>query len=95
MRKNSNISPSRFGGVEPVYLKLPPENIVRLKFLIESYEGIGVLRTLDPERGLVVVLSVPDTVGTVLELIENLKPEIDCRELELPPDADEEWLFTK
>jgi hypothetical protein len=80
--------------VEPILVKLPPENIVRLKFLIESYEGIGVVRTLEPDTGLVVILTMPDGAPTVLELLENLKGEIHCRVLPLPENADEDWLFS-
>ncbi len=30
----------------PVFLRIPLEHIVLLKFILESYEGLGILRTL-------------------------------------------------
>jgi hypothetical protein len=84
---------ARFGGVVPVLVKLPPERIVALKFLTESYEGLCVARTLNPETGEVVLFALPDTHRIVMELVEKLKPELGLRELALPAGADEDWLF--
>lgn len=39
-------------------LRVKPEEIAFLQFLIEGYEGIGTLTTLDSRRG-VVQLSIP------------------------------------
>ena len=39
-------------------LRVKPEEIAYLRFLIEGYEGIGTLTTLDP-RGGMVGLSIP------------------------------------
>ena len=38
--------------ITPLFLKLPAEEIVTLKFLLESYEGFGELRTLLPTRSI-------------------------------------------
>lgn len=34
------------------YIDVKPAEIVHFQFLIEGYEGIGTLTTLDPKRGL-------------------------------------------
>ena len=87
------LDPQKFGGVIPVFVKLPPERIVTLKFLTESYEGICVARTLNPDKGEVVLFTLPDTHGIVMELLSKLKPELGLRIIEIPADANEDWMF--
>lgn len=56
----------------PIFLKLPPKNIVFLKFILESYEGLGIVRTLNRPSGEVVILALKDTQKTIFELLASL-----------------------
>ena len=76
-------------GFSPLFLKLPPENIVQLKFLLESYEGLGVLRTLNKRTGLVVVLALKDTRQDLESFIEDVTSELQLVRIEPPEDWDE------
>lgn len=60
----------------PIFLKIPPESIVRLKFILESYEYLGVLRTLDKEKGVIAILSVPDAAGDLESILSSLAAEL-------------------
>ncbi len=65
-------------GVHAVFFTVPRPEVVYVKLLIESYEGIGIARSMEPnfERGiaLLVLLAVPDfaalTAGVLAELTQ-------------------------
>ena len=78
---------------QPIYIKLPPSKIVLLKFLLESYEGIAELRTLDKDQALVVLLALKDTLNTVRNLLESEKEILCWEELQNPPNLEGDWLL--
>lgn len=77
----------------PFFLQLPSENIVSLKFLLESYEGIGVLRTLDEQTGRVVILATEDTAPTVDGFLNSIAAELDLHRISKPPELEGDWLL--
>jgi len=79
--------------IVPIFGVLPPENINLFKFLIEAHEGLCIGRTLDPERGEVVVLALPDTVNEVNDLLAALAPEVQFRITPPPSNLDGDWLL--
>ncbi len=80
----------------PIYLKLPTEHIGLLKFLFESYEELGIVRTLDAARGEVVILALTDTVEHARNVIHEISTELSIQEIP-PPEALEQegsdWLL--
>ena len=40
-------------------IQIPPQEIAYLSFVLESYEGIVIARTLDPKKGLVELMVSP------------------------------------
>lgn len=85
--------PEGYGGIVPFFLRVRPADIAYLKFLVESYEGIAVVRTLDPRRALVVLLAAKDFVETVSALVSSLAQELPCEVVEEPGDLGSDWLF--
>ncbi|OVE80296.1 hypothetical protein BVY02_00740 [bacterium J17] len=79
--------------LRPIFLKLPPDNIVQLKFTLESYEGLGILRTLDSDTGEVVILALEDTLADVESLLESIKGELGMRKIEAPESLEGDWLL--
>ncbi len=77
----------------PIYLELPPENIVLIKFFLESYEGIGELRTIDNNKAQVVILSLTDTKDHVLNLLEAEKESLQFKIIEKPAVLSGDWLL--
>lgn len=49
-----------------------PPDIDMLSKIIEAYEHLGILSTLDRRRGLVVVRCTSDTCKDVLQVLSNL-----------------------
>jgi hypothetical protein len=70
--------------VVPIYLRVPRHEIAYVKFVIESYEGVAVTRTLDRHAATVVVLVAPDLVQDARRIIAALSAEEACREIERP-----------
>lgn len=77
----------------PIYLQLPPSNIVLLKFLLESYEGIAELRTLNNDQALVMLLALPDTVHTVKTLLDSERHQLNWTIPLEPPNMENDWLL--
>jgi hypothetical protein len=81
--------------LSPIFLKISPKDIVYLKAILESYDELGILRTLNPITGDVVILSLPNLKPGLMNLIEGLKSEIEFTVLETAPDGkkDGDWLI--
>ncbi len=63
------------------YFMLPPEEIAYVGFVIHSYEGLGVVRTLDGDKGLVEILLSPQMEEELEGLLRALAQEVPMREL--------------
>jgi Domain of unknown function (DUF4911) len=78
--------------VVPILLRVPRRDIAYVKFVIESYEGVAVTRTVDPAAGLVVVLVAPDFLLAAQRLLAALGAEGACEEVDSPPGPALDWL---
>jgi hypothetical protein len=75
-----------------IYLRIRREDIALLKFVIESYEGVGIVRTLDRKKATVVVLAMPDFLADVRAVLESLREHMDWHEIPAPEERDD-WLM--
>ncbi len=78
--------------VIPILLRVPRRDIAYVKFVIESYEGVAVTRTLDPTGADVVMLVAPDFLADARRIVAALEAEGACREIACPADAGFDWL---
>jgi hypothetical protein len=67
------------------YLRLRRKDIAYFKFIIESYEGMAVVRTKDPHEAVVELMVAPGWERDVDEILEGLRKEIPIEPL-LPED---------
>jgi hypothetical protein len=58
------------------YFRLHREDIAYFKFIIESYEGMAVVRTKDPREAIVELMVAPGWEKDVEEVLEGLRKEI-------------------
>lgn len=79
--------------VVPFFLELEPPAIAMVKFLFESYEDLGIVRTLDRHRAVIVLLAAPDLVDDVEAILAELVAAAHVRRVAAPPAADEDWLM--
>jgi uncharacterized protein DUF4911 len=76
----------------PLYVRLAPQDIAYLKFIFESYETVGFLRTIDPDAATLVVYLVPDFADVGRRILEAVGREITLETIERPPDLGDDWL---
>jgi len=57
-------------------LEILPERIHFLKFILEGYDGLGLLSTVDSRQGLVEIRYPPEIEDELLELLRNIEPQI-------------------
>jgi hypothetical protein len=77
-----------------IYLRIQREDIALLKFVLESYEGIGIVRTIDRKKATVVVLALLDFLDQVRAVLESLREHMDWYEIP-PPAEQDDWLMQK
>ena len=75
-----------------VYVRLRPEDIAYLKFVFESYETVGFLRTVDPKAATLVVFLVPDFAEVGLGILDSVSREIEIERIGRPADLGDDWL---
>ncbi len=69
---------------ESRYFRVRREDIAYFKFIIESYEGMAVIRTKDPREAIVEVMVAPGWEKDLEEVLEGLRKEITIESLPSP-----------
>lgn len=69
------------------FFQLPREKIVEFIFLLEGYEGLGIVRTLDRERGIIEVLLSSELEPEFNQWLENLSEELNIKEIPKPEEV--------
>src|SRR5437879_13559116 len=88
MGKATSVSPE----LVEIYVRLAPQDIAYLKFIFESYETVGFLRTIDPRAATLVVFLVPDFAEVGQRILEAVSREIEIERIEPPADLGDDWL---
>jgi len=79
--------------LQAIFLATPPERIAYLKFIFESYEEVGIIRTVDRKRAVIVLLAVEDFVDVARAILNSLKQEVPLAEIPRPADVSDDWLM--
>ena len=58
------------------YFRVTPHDMAYVKFIVESYEGLAVLSTVDSAKGIMEWMIPHDLVEEIEELIESLREEV-------------------
>ncbi|MGO8990783.1 MAG: DUF4911 domain-containing protein [bacterium] len=58
------------------YFRLHRKDIAYFKFIIESYEGMAVMRTKDPHEAIVELMVAPGWEKDLEEVLDGLQKEI-------------------
>jgi hypothetical protein len=61
-------------------IQIPPEEIAFLSFVLESYEGVAIARTVDPHKGLVELMVSPDYQEEIREILKDLARQFPIQE---------------
>jgi len=58
------------------YLRLRRKDIAYFRFIIESYEGMAIVRTIDPYEAVVELMVAPGWEEDAEKVLEGLRKEI-------------------
>ncbi len=78
-----------------IYFEVRTEDIAYVKFVIESYEGVGLIRTVNRKKAVIVVLIVEDFFDDGRALLASLQSEINLTEIPRPAEVGDDWLMTE
>lgn len=76
-----------------IYLEIRPEDIAYVKFIFESYEGVGIIRTVERKKAVIVLLVVEDFLEVARAILASLKNEVSLAEVPKPHDIGDDWLL--
>ncbi len=78
-----------------IYLETAPENIAYIKFIFESYEEVGIIRTIDRKKAVIVLLAMDDFLATARKIVESIAQVRLVREISRPLDMTEDWFMAE
>ncbi len=76
-----------------IYLQVRRQDIAYIKFIVESYELLGILRTVDSEEAVIVLLVLEDSLTLAREVLAALAGEVDLKEVPRPAGLGGDWLL--
>jgi len=76
-----------------IYLEIHPEDIAYVKFIVESYEGVGIIRTVDRKKAFIVLLVAEDFLAVARSLLAALHAEVHLNEIPQPAGISDDWLM--
>lgn len=53
--------------------KVDPRDIMYLRATVEAYDGMAVVRTVDPDTAVIELLIAPGCESLIMELIDDLR----------------------
>jgi len=59
------------------FLKLNRKDISYMQFIIESYEGLAAVTTVDENVAIIKLSIMPDSVSDVDKILDSLRKEVD------------------
>ena len=78
-----------------IYLEIPPEHIAYIKFIFESYEEVGIVRTVERKKAIIVLLAMRDFVDTARRILASLRQDIPFAEIARPADMTNDWFMAE
>jgi hypothetical protein len=78
-----------------IYLETLPEHIAYVKFIFESYEEVGIIRTIDRKKAIIVLLAMDDFLDTARSILDALKRDVALVEIPRPADVGDDWFMTE
>jgi hypothetical protein len=80
-------SKNKFAASSKRYYRIDRREIAFVKFILEAYDGLAVVSTLDPQAGIVALHIAPGCEPDVEKLLEDLSRDI-MMEPAQPPNED-------
>ena len=71
------------------YYRVDRREISFLKFILEAYDGLAVLTTVDSEKGIVVIIIAPGCEADVEMILQDLKKSVMIEKIYLKKQLSE------
>ena len=81
--------------MQEFYLEVAAEHIAYIKFIFESYEEVGIIRTVDRKKAIIVLLAMNDFVAVARAILASLKREVPLREIARPANVQDDWFMVE
>jgi Domain of unknown function (DUF4911) len=81
--------------MQAIYLEIAAEHIAYIKFIFESYEEVGIIRTVEKKRAVIALLAMDDFIDAARAILEALKKEIPLREIPRPAEIENDWFMVE
>ena len=78
-----------------IYLEIAPQDIAYVKFIFESYEEIGIIRTVDRKKAIIVLLAMPDFVECANKIIDSLTHDVPLARIPRPANLSDDWFMVE
>ncbi len=59
-----------------IFIKLPASKVAFLQSLLETYEGLGTVRTLDVKNSLIAIITTSEQLSLCQQLLNEIKPQV-------------------
>ncbi|HXV81228.1 MAG TPA: DUF4911 domain-containing protein [Candidatus Binatia bacterium] len=80
-------------GLREIYLETSPKHIAYIKFIFESYEEVGMIRTIDRRKAIIVLLIMNDFLDTARSILNSIQRDVPLIEIPGPAVGDDDWLM--
>jgi len=81
--------------MQEFYLEVAAEHIAYIKFIFESYEEVGIIRTVDRKKAIIVLLAMNDFVAVARAILASLEREVPLREISRPANVQDDWFMVE
>ena len=81
--------------MQEFYLEVAADHIAYIKFIFESYEEVGIIRTVDRKKAIIVLLAMNDFVAVARAILASLEREVPLREISRPANVQDDWFMTE
>lgn len=81
--------------MQAIYLEIAAEDIAYIKFIFESYEEVGIIRTVEKKRAVIALLAMDDFIDAARAILAALEKEIPLREIPRPAEIEDDWFMVE
>ena len=66
------------------YFKLKRKDIALVQFIIEGYEGMATVTTIDSQTAIIQISIIPDFISDISAVIKDIKNKYKMEEINFP-----------
>jgi len=81
--------------MQAIYLEIAAEHIAYIKFIFESYEEVGIIRTVEKKRAVIALLAMDDFIDAARAILAAIEKEIPLREIPRPAEIEDDWFMVE